>query len=43
LILEAALVIAVAADGLAVDAAQTDLRLHWWWQWQQMSWQWMQL
>jgi hypothetical protein len=36
---EAAMVVAVAADELAVDAAQTDLRLHWWWQWQQMSWQ----
>jgi hypothetical protein len=26
---EAAMVVAVAADELAVDAAQTDLRLHW--------------
>ena len=33
------MVVAVAADELAVDAAQTDLRLHWWWQWRQMSWQ----
>ena len=34
---EAALVVAVAADGLAVDAAKMDLRLRWWWQWQQID------
>ena len=25
------------ADELAVDAARDDLRLRWWWQWQQID------
>ena len=25
------------ANGLAVDAARDDLRLRWWWQWQQID------
>ena len=26
-----------ADDELAVDAARDDLRLHWWWKWQQID------
>ena len=33
----AALVVAVAADELAVDAALMDFRLRWWLQWQQID------